>query len=118
MKESHRIDAEGKSLGRVASDAAFVLLGKDMPDYSANSVVSRHVVIDNADKLNITGKKEKEKTYSRFSGYPGGLKKIPMEKIIDKKGYEEVVKKAVYGMLPSNKLRARRMKFLQVNVSK
>ncbi len=118
MKEAYRIDAEGKSLGRVASDAAFALLGKDTPDYAANKVVSRHVVIENADKLKITAKKEKEKTYSRYSGYPGGLKQIPMERVIEKKGHEEIVRKAVYGMLPSNKLRARRMKFLQVNVSK
>lgn len=110
----HTIDAKDKALGRVASQAALFLMGKDKPSFQRNIAPSVKVKILNASKAKITQKKMQEKTYQRYSGYPGGRKVISMEKLIEKKGYEEVFKKAVYGMLPSNKLRKVMMKNLVI----
>lgn len=108
------IDAKGKSLGRVASVAAKSLLGKDRPDYRPNIVDTDGVHVINAASLEISEKKKKQKKYSRYTGYPGGLKFEPLEKVIKKHGYEEIIKRAVKGMLPSNKLRKDMLKKLKV----
>ena len=108
----HNIDATEKKLGRIASEAAILLMGKNSPDFAKNIVADIKVNIINASKLNLSNKKMETKEYKRYSGYPGGLKIRKMSEVINKKGIGEVVKKAVYGMLPANKLRAKMMKNL------
>ncbi len=113
--EIHKIDANGKKLGRLATEIATVLMGKHRPDAVKNTVANVLIEVKNASKLLITEKKKKEKTYTHYTGYPGGLRLTTMEKMIEKKGCAEVLRKAVYGMLPNNRLRARRMKRLKVS---
>jgi large subunit ribosomal protein L13 len=113
----YTIDAKGKALGRVASDAASALLGKKSAHYVQNFVLPVEVTIINADKLALHESRTAAKTYTRYTGYPGGLRTTPMKMMIDKKGIEEVVRKTVDGMLPRNKLRKDRMKRLFVTVS-
>jgi len=84
----HTIDAKDKSLGRVASQAAVFLMGKDSPSFQRNAAPKVTVKILNASKAKITQKKMQEKTYQKYSGYPGGRKVINMEKLVEKKGYE------------------------------
>lgn len=108
----HTIDATNKKLGRVASEAAAYLMGKNTTSFVRNKVSEIQVNITNTSKAAISDKKRDTKKYKRFSGYPSGLKIETMGKIITKAGYSEIFKKAVYNMLPSNKLRAKRMKNL------
>lgn len=108
------IDASGRSLGRVASEAATCLLGKDRPDFKPNVVLPIEVRIENASKLSIPQKKRGSETHRRYSGYPGGLTYRTWDEVIEKKGYGELVRHAVDGMLPKNKLRSRRMSNLTV----
>jgi len=110
----YTIDATGKKLGRVASEAARLLMGKNQPDFVRNKVLGGKVEIVNTSKADISEKKLLEKTYARYSGYPGGLRTPSMRSVIEKKGYREVFLLAVYGMLPSNKLRPQIMKNLSV----
>ena len=112
---TYTIDAAGKRIGRVASEAARVLMGKHLPTYEPNKAGDVSVSITNASQLEITEAKRDQKTYTRYSGYPGGLKTETLEQVIEKKGVSEAVRRAVYGMLPSNKLRAPRMKRLQIS---
>ena len=109
------IDATDKSIGRVATEAAMALMGKDNPSYQPNVVTDVTVVIENASKSSVTDKKKDEKQYARYSGYPGGLKFTPLRRMIETKGYEGVYNSAVRGMLPSNRLRSPRLKNLQIN---
>lgn len=111
----HTINATGKQLGRVASEVASILRGKNTPSFKPNVVPSVKVHVTNASLLNISPEKMKTKEYKRFSGYPGGLNISTMEKVVEKKGYGEVFKKAVNGMLPKNKLRSLYMKNLTVS---
>lgn len=108
------IDAKGKKIGRVATEAAMALMGKDQANYQAHVAAPIKVVITNASQVSITPEKKDQKTYSKYSGYPGGLKKEKMSKIIDTKGYSEIFSKAIYGMLPANRLRKQRMKNLTI----
>jgi len=108
------IDATNKKIGRVASEAAMILMGKDSAEYQPNKVADVTVVIENASKTDIPLKKKEEKEYSKYSGYPGGLKFEKLSKIIKEKGYDEVYRKAIYGMLPTNRLRSPRLKNLIV----
>lgn len=108
------IDAQNQSIGRVASEAAKMLMGKDSADYRPNIFPDEVVHITNASKVNVTDKKLRDKIYTTYSGHPGGLKQKNLEKVIDSKGYEEVFRKAVYGMLPRNRLRNEMMKNLKV----
>ncbi len=110
----YTIDAQNKSLGRVASEVAMILMGKDKADYRPNVVADVKVEIQNASKVKINPKNLKNKLYKRYSGYPGGLKETPMKKVIEKKGYSEIFEIAVKGMLPANKLRPLMMKNLEV----
>jgi large subunit ribosomal protein L13 len=107
------IDAEKKSLGRVATEAAMALMGKDQAGYEPNKVGGK-VHVTNVSKLNITEKKLKEKIYQTYSGYPGGQKEKTMEEVIAKKGHGEIMRKAIRGMLPSNRLRDLRLKNLKI----
>lgn len=110
--QQHTLDAKGRRLGRVATEAAHLLMGKDRTDVTRNNLAPVEVTITNVSKLLIDEAKRTQKTYDRYTGYPDGRRVLTMEKLIDKKGYAEVMRKAVFGMLPSNKLRAPRMKQL------
>lgn len=112
---THTIDAAGRPLGRVASEAAAILIGKNSPEFVKNRVLDVAVTIENADKLAISEKKRAQKTYQTYTGYPGGQREMNLQEMLDKKGVEEVLRKAVYGMLPGNKLRKERMKRLTIN---
>lgn len=111
----YTLDAKGKSLGRVASEAAVLLMGKNDPKFQKHILSGNKVQITNAAKIRMNPKKMKEVKYTRYSGYPGGLKKETMEEVVKKKGYSELFRRAVYGMLPANKLRARMMKNLLIS---
>ena len=108
----HTIDTPGKTVGRTASKAAMILMGKDKPTFQRNTVAGKAVRIVNASKAKINPKNMDAKVYLRYSGYPGGLKEEKMKRTIEKKGYAEVFREAIYGMLPDNKLRSRLMKQL------
>jgi len=107
------IDARGKILGRLATQIAAILIGKNKPIYTPHLDLGDFVVVINARKIRVTGEKEKEKIYYHYSGYPGGLKKRTFEKLLEKKP-EEIILRAVKGMLPKNKLRKKRLKRLKV----
>jgi len=107
------VDATNKVLGRLASKIAVVLTGKHKPQYTPHVDCGDYVVIINADKFRVTGTKMKDKMYYSHSFYPGGLKSINLETML-KKHPERVVYHAVSGMLPKNKLRARRLKRLKI----
>lgn len=115
MTTTHTIDAEGKTLGRVASAAAKFLMGKTTPDYVANKVADVKVTIINASKTKTTEARMKETLHERYSGFPGGFKTATNEEIITKKGWASLYELAVYGMLPANKLRPLMMKRLTIN---
>ena len=108
------IDATNKSLGRLATEVATKLMGKNSASFVRNKVSGNTVVVTNASKMKVSPKKLDEKTYVRYSGYPGGLKEFNMAHAISKKGYGEIVKVAVKGMLPDNKLKKDFLKNLTV----
>lgn len=108
------IDATDKSLGRVATEAAKILRGKDSANFERHIFSDNKVVIKNASKVRLTGKKADQKTYISHSGYPGGQKERPLSYVVEKKGFAEVFKKAIYGMLPSNRLRNKMMKNITI----
>ena len=97
------LDASDKTLGRLSTKVAFILMGKDKAQYTPNSDLGDYVVIINAEKIKITGNKDTQKNYYRHTGYPGGLKSTTFLDMIEKKP-EEIIFKAVQGMLPKNKL--------------
>ncbi len=99
----HLIDAKGKVLGRLATDVAIKLMGKDKPEFVPYLDTGDFVVITNAAKVKITGKKAEQKKYIRHSGYPGGYKEETFAKLIERRP-EEVIRHAVVGMLPKTKL--------------
>ena len=112
----HHIDAEGKVLGRVASDIAKLIMGKHKPTFAPNQNVGDKVVVTNAGKVVITGNKAENKVYYRHTTYPGGIKSETYEKLLERRP-TEVLRKAVYGMLPKNKLRDVRIKNLHIYAS-
>jgi large subunit ribosomal protein L13 len=112
---THSVDATDRTLGRVASEVAKLLMGKDSATFERNEVSKNKVNLINVSKAKIDPKKFRAKTYLSYSGYPGGLKERTMERVIEKKGYSEVFRKAVYGMLPINKLRDKMIKNLTIS---
>lgn len=112
----HHIDMakDQRSLGRIASSIALVLIGKHKPVYHPTQDSGDYMVVTNCSKMKITGKKFKDKTYWSHTGRPGRLTLTPMETIARKKGYGELLKKAVSGMLPKNRLRKIRLERLKV----
>lgn len=107
------VDATGQVLGRLATRVARVLIGKDKPAYTPYLDSGDHVVIINADKIRLTGNKLEQKVYRHHSGYPGGLKEIPAKRLRVQRA-DWMVREAILGMLPKNKLRARRARKLRV----
>lgn len=112
-RKTHTIDAANEILGRLATKIAVLLRGKDKPSFVLNKDMGDFVVVKNVGKLKYTGKKLEKKIYYRHSGYLGSLKATPLHKLLAKKP-GEALKKAVYGMIPPNKLRARQMKRLKI----
>lgn len=102
----HLFDVEGKILGRIASEIAKVLMGKSKPYFVSNLDCGDYAVIINAQKIKVTGRKEAQKRYSRHSGYPGGYREETLAEL-RKRNPGDVIKFAVLGMLPQNKLRDR-----------
>jgi large subunit ribosomal protein L13 len=111
---NYTIDAQNKKLGRVATEAAKILMGKNTVGYKPNVVTDAKVTIINASKADINSKKLKEDTYTRYTGFPGGLYTLEMEKVVAKKGFGELFKIAIKGMLPKNKLQSRMLKNLTI----
>ncbi len=111
-REIHTIDATGKILGRLATEIAVLLRGKYKPEFVPYKDMGDFVVVKNVDKIKVTGKKIEKKKYYRHSGYLGGLKEIPLKKLFEKNP-AEVLRKAVWGMLPNNKLRPEQIKRLK-----
>ena len=107
------VDAKDKILGRVASKVASVLIGKHKPIYSANIDTGDYVIVVNAAKIRVTGKKLKDKIYRKYSGYPSGLKEITLERLLEKKP-EQVMRLAVQRMLPQNSLGRKIIKKLKI----
>src|SRR5487761_1986135 len=99
----HLIDAEEEVLGRVASKAALLLMGKHKPSYTPYIDTGDHVVVVNAEKIRLTGRKEDQKLYRRHSGYPGGLTETSARKVRETRP-QRMVEEAISGMLPKNKL--------------
>ena len=107
------IDADGKTLGRLASEIAILLRGKHKPIFTPHVDVGDHVIVINAEKIHLTGNKLSQKKYYRHSGYPGGIKAIDYQTFIDK-APDKVILKAVKGMLPHNKLGSQMLTKLRV----
>jgi large subunit ribosomal protein L13 len=114
-KKEYIVDALNRTVGRVASEVAMKLMGKNTPEYEPNVAPKVSVKIINTSKAKIPATKIKAKEYLRHSQYPGGQKSETMERVIAKFGHGEVFKRAVYGMLPKNKLRAVMIKNLTVS---
>ncbi len=110
----HDIDAKGKRLGRVATLAASILLGKDSPDFTKNLVAPVQVTITNAQLLDISEKREKEE-FQTYSGYPGGRKVETLGHLAARRGHDEVLRRVISGMLPKNKLHRLRMHNLKIS---
>ena len=112
-REWYVVDATGQTLGRLASQVAHVLRGKHKPIYSPSVDAGDHVVIVNAEKIHVTGRKLDQKIYYRYTGYPGGLKEITLRNLLQKHP-TRVIEHAVRGMLPKNRLGRRMFKKLKV----
>ncbi len=111
---TYTIDATNKRLGIVATEAAKVLLGKDQPDFAKHLVAPVTVTIINAAKLDVTEKKKQEEVYQTYSGYPGGLRNETLGHLGDRRGYAEVLRRTIGGMLPNNKLKKPMLKNLVI----
>jgi len=112
-KRWYLIDAQGQILGRMASQIATLLRGKHRPQYTPHLDLGDHVVVINADKIKVTGRKLSKKFYTRYTGYPGGLRKIVYEKVM-KNRPEKILFHAVKGMLPKNRLGRKMIKKLRI----
>ncbi len=113
QKAWFEVDATGQTLGRLASEIARVLTGKHKPTYAPHIDVGDHVIVVNAEKVVLTGKKLTDKYYWRHSGFPGALRLVAARDVL-KRHPERVIENAVKGMLPNNKLRSDRMAKLKV----
>lgn len=111
---NHTLDATNKKIGRVASQAAKILMGKDEPTYAPNKAPAVKVSIVNAGKADVSTKKMHEGLHASFSGYPSGIRVDTVAKVIEQKGYSELFRRAVKGMLPKNKLQNIMMKNLTI----
>lgn len=102
----HIFDVKGQVLGRIATQIAHALMGKDKPNFVRNLDCGNHVVVINSSHVVVTGKKETEKLYTKYSGFPGGLKTKALWQVRREKP-NKILRNAIYGMLPKNKLRDR-----------
>ncbi len=111
MRKYHLFSVQGKILGRIAVDIARVLSGKEKVDFAPHIDAGDFVVVTDSDEIAVTGNKKEGKIYHRFSGYPGGITSISLGDQIEKDS-RKVIEKAVFGMLPKNRLRGKMMKRL------
>ncbi len=102
-RQWHVIDAKGQVLGRLASRIAVILRGKDKPIFTPHVDCGDGVIVINAQKIRVTGRKLETKIYTRYSGYPDGLKKEPLDNLLNRRP-TEVIRRAIVGMLPKNPL--------------
>jgi large subunit ribosomal protein L13 len=107
------VDASGKTLGRLATQVADALRGKRKPDYTPHLDVGDFVIVVNAERISVTGRKREQKLYYRHSGYPGGLRSRTLAEMLERRP-EEVVRRAVKGMLPRNRLGRAQLRKLKV----
>lgn len=112
-RDWHLMDAKGAILGRLATKVATLLQGKHKATYSPHMDSGDYVVVVNAEKVKVTGKKAKQKLYRSHSGYPGGFKETTFERL-QREHPERIIEKAVFGMLPDNRLRKDRMARLKI----
>jgi len=115
IRREYEIDATGKPVGRLATEIAKLLNGKNSVDFSRNLIPAGQVKVVNAKKVKITGRnKINQSLHKKYSGYPGGLTLTTWKDISEKKGFGEIIRHAVSGMLPKNKLRELKMKNLRI----
>ncbi|MBD3165604.1 50S ribosomal protein L13 [bacterium] len=107
------VDAEDQVLGRLSSRIASILRGKHKPTWSPHVDGGDFVIVTNAEKVRLTGRKPEQKYYLHHTGYPGGMRKTPISRVLEKQP-ERVVRKAVWGMLPKNRLGRKMIKKLKV----
>jgi len=112
--KTYTIDATNRVLGRLATEIAILLRGKNRTDFAPNKDMGDFVVVKNVNKIRVTGKKLEKKLYYHHSGYLGGLKETPLKELFEKDP-GEVLRRAVFGMLPKNKLRAKQIKRLKTD---
>jgi large subunit ribosomal protein L13 len=112
-KSWHFMDATDKVLGRFATEIAKILMGKNKAEFTPNTNVGDKVVITNVEKIQVTGKKMTDKLYIHHTGFPGGLRSETLEHFKERRP-EQILKRAIVGMLPKNKLRAERIKNLYI----
>ena len=107
------VDAEGQTLGRLATEIARILRGKNKPQYTPHVDTGDFVVVVNAEKVVVTGKKAEQKVYRRHSGYPGGLKETSYERMMERRP-TEILRRAVKGMMPKNRLARQQLRKLKI----
>lgn len=107
------IDAEDKTLGRLAAEVVGILRGKKKPQYTPHVDTGDFVVVVNADRVAVTGRKAEQKIYRRHTGYPGGLREVSYEQMKDRKP-AEILRRAVYGMMPKTRLARQQFKKLKI----
>jgi large subunit ribosomal protein L13 len=112
-RKTIKLDATSQAPGRLASQVAAILIGKNKVEYELDKDMGDGVIVENVDKIKFTGKKLDQKNYYHHSGYPGGLKTTSAKKLMAEHP-EDVIRKAVFNMLPKNKLRNDRMKRLDI----
>lgn len=112
--KEYLIDAKGQKMGRVATQVAHILMGKNSVFFTKNRAPDVSITIENASKMTISEKHRKDNTYARFSGYAGGLRFDTLERLIEKHGYKEALKRAIKGMIPAHKLRPGMLKRLHI----
>ncbi|KAH9939313.1 60S ribosomal protein L23 [Epithele typhae] len=109
----HHVDASDRVLGKLAERIAIVLMGKHKPIYDPAVDCGDYVVVTNARKIHVSGKKAEQLVYRKHTMYPGGLKEIPYARMMERKP-DQIIREAVSGMLPKNKLRDRRLERLRI----
>ncbi|MDD5613851.1 MAG: 50S ribosomal protein L13 [Candidatus Omnitrophica bacterium] len=112
-RKCYLVDADDQVLGRLSTKIAVLLMGKDSPEYSCHVDSGATVIVINADKVRVSGKKQDNKQYKNYSGYPGGLRVMKFKEVLKSKP-ESIIRHAVKGMLPKNKLQARRIARLKI----
>ena len=113
-QKQYKIDAAGKTIGRIASEAAKMLMGKTRADYTPNKMTAVKVTVTNTSKLYTRERKRAQKTYTTYSGYPGGQKQESLAALNERKGHGEAIRRAVQRMIPNNTMRTARLKNLIV----
>ena len=111
----YTFDATGKKPGRLATELAVLLMGKNRAEFAKNKIPDVQIEVMNANLMSFDQNRLRDKTYASHSGYPGSLKLPNMQELLDKKGGKEILRRAVLGMLPKNKLRPKMIKRLTIN---